>query len=267
MAVGDQPRRRGPGPRGPTRGDAAVGPDVRAAADGVRPKAVPRHGGRHGHHDARALPDVDVRHHGRGRGPRRASWARHHLAQRARARRRRHLRGPARGRERQDQRQLPGDRKGRRQLPARAGHGRDPRGPDVAARCTTRCSTRRRATASATTVSRCSRRLVDFIDDDTKQFDAYRLRTGSQDERYGYTELHRPLPVAQRPARLDRRAPPGPGRSTTTGWPRSGQRPDGLWRLQGQPQLRERRAGRPGVAPRGLGSRPLEDRGRELLDR
>jgi type II secretory pathway component PulK len=31
--------------------------------------------------------------------------------------------------------------------------------------------------------------LVDYIDDDTKKFDAYRLRNGSQDERYRYTEL------------------------------------------------------------------------------
>ena len=31
--------------------------------------------------------------------------------------------------------------------------------------------------------------IVDYIDDDTKQFDAYRLRQSSQDERYRYTEL------------------------------------------------------------------------------
>lgn len=43
--------------------------------------------------------------------------------------------------------------------------------------------------------------LVDYIDDDTKQFDAYRLRNGSQDERYRYTELTDPY--QPRDARLD----------------------------------------------------------------
>jgi type II secretory pathway component PulK len=43
--------------------------------------------------------------------------------------------------------------------------------------------------------------LVDYIDDDTKQFDAYRLRNGSQDERYRYTELIDPY--QSRDARLD----------------------------------------------------------------
>ncbi|MFO7564663.1 MAG: type II secretion system protein GspK [Enhygromyxa sp.] len=43
--------------------------------------------------------------------------------------------------------------------------------------------------------------IVDYIDDDTKQFDAYRLRNGSQDERYRYTELADPY--QSRDARLD----------------------------------------------------------------
>jgi type II secretory pathway component PulK len=43
--------------------------------------------------------------------------------------------------------------------------------------------------------------IVDYIDDDTKQFDAYRLRNGSQDERYRYTELRDPYQA--RDARLD----------------------------------------------------------------
>jgi hypothetical protein len=43
--------------------------------------------------------------------------------------------------------------------------------------------------------------LVDYIDDDTKQFDAYRLSNGSQDERYRYTELVDPY--QSRDARLD----------------------------------------------------------------
>lgn len=43
--------------------------------------------------------------------------------------------------------------------------------------------------------------LVDYIDDDTKQFDAYRLANGSQDERYRYTELIDPY--QSRDARLD----------------------------------------------------------------
>ncbi len=43
--------------------------------------------------------------------------------------------------------------------------------------------------------------LVDYIDDDTKQFDAYRLRNGSQDERYRYTELQDPY--QSRDNRLD----------------------------------------------------------------
>jgi hypothetical protein len=43
--------------------------------------------------------------------------------------------------------------------------------------------------------------LVDYIDDDTKQFDAYRLSNGSQDERYRYTELIDPY--QSRDARLD----------------------------------------------------------------
>ena len=43
--------------------------------------------------------------------------------------------------------------------------------------------------------------LVDYIDDDTKQFDAYRLKNGSQDERYRYTELLDPYQA--RDARLD----------------------------------------------------------------
>ncbi|PRQ08326.1 general secretion pathway protein GspK [Enhygromyxa salina] len=43
--------------------------------------------------------------------------------------------------------------------------------------------------------------IVDYIDDDTKRFDAYRLRQSSQDERYGYTELHDPY--ESRDARLD----------------------------------------------------------------
>jgi type II secretory pathway component PulK len=43
--------------------------------------------------------------------------------------------------------------------------------------------------------------IVDYIDDDNKRFDAYRLRQSSQDERYRYTELVDPyLP---RNARLD----------------------------------------------------------------
>ncbi|KIG18543.1 General secretion pathway protein K [Enhygromyxa salina] len=43
--------------------------------------------------------------------------------------------------------------------------------------------------------------IVDYIDDDTKRFDAYRLRQSSQDERYGYTELHDPY--ESRDSRLD----------------------------------------------------------------
>lgn len=43
--------------------------------------------------------------------------------------------------------------------------------------------------------------LVDYIDDDLKQFDAYRMRNGSQDERYRYTELVDPYQA--RDARLD----------------------------------------------------------------
>lgn len=43
--------------------------------------------------------------------------------------------------------------------------------------------------------------LVDYIDEDTKQFDAYRLSNGSQDERYRYTELIDPY--QSRDARLD----------------------------------------------------------------
>jgi hypothetical protein len=43
--------------------------------------------------------------------------------------------------------------------------------------------------------------LADYIDDDTKAFDAYRLRNGSQDERYRYTELVDPY--ESRDARLD----------------------------------------------------------------
>ncbi|WP_181197456.1 type II secretion system protein GspK [Enhygromyxa salina] len=43
--------------------------------------------------------------------------------------------------------------------------------------------------------------IVDYIDDDTKRFDAYRLRQSSQDERYGYTELHDPY--QSRDSRLD----------------------------------------------------------------
>jgi type II secretory pathway component PulK len=43
--------------------------------------------------------------------------------------------------------------------------------------------------------------IVDYIDDDTKQFDAYRLRNSSQDERYRYTELADPY--QPRDARLD----------------------------------------------------------------
>jgi len=43
--------------------------------------------------------------------------------------------------------------------------------------------------------------LVDYIDDDLKQFDAFRLRSGSQDERYRYTELVDPYQA--RNARLD----------------------------------------------------------------
>jgi type II secretory pathway component PulK len=43
--------------------------------------------------------------------------------------------------------------------------------------------------------------LVDYIDDDTKQFDAYRLRNGSQDEIYRYKELVDPYKA--RDARLD----------------------------------------------------------------
>jgi type II secretory pathway component PulK len=43
--------------------------------------------------------------------------------------------------------------------------------------------------------------IVDYIDDDTKRFDAYRLRQSSQDERYRYQELLDPY--QPRNARLD----------------------------------------------------------------
>lgn len=43
--------------------------------------------------------------------------------------------------------------------------------------------------------------IVDYIDDDDKRFDAYRLRQSSQDERYRYTELLDPY--EPRNARLD----------------------------------------------------------------
>lgn len=43
--------------------------------------------------------------------------------------------------------------------------------------------------------------LVDYIDDDLRRFDVYRLRSSSQDERYRYTELHDPYQA--RNARLD----------------------------------------------------------------
>jgi type II secretory pathway component PulK len=43
--------------------------------------------------------------------------------------------------------------------------------------------------------------IVDYIDDDTKRFDAYRLAQSSQDERYGYSELHDPY--ESRDSRLD----------------------------------------------------------------
>lgn len=43
--------------------------------------------------------------------------------------------------------------------------------------------------------------IVDYIDSDRRKFDAYRLRSGSQDERYRYTELQDPYQA--RDARLD----------------------------------------------------------------
>lgn len=43
--------------------------------------------------------------------------------------------------------------------------------------------------------------ITDYIDDDTKKFDDYRLRNSSRDERYRYTELHDPY--EPRNARLD----------------------------------------------------------------
>jgi type II secretory pathway component PulK len=43
--------------------------------------------------------------------------------------------------------------------------------------------------------------IVDYIDGDTKMFDAYRLKNGSQDERYRYTELLDPYQA--RDGRLD----------------------------------------------------------------
>jgi type II secretory pathway component PulK len=43
--------------------------------------------------------------------------------------------------------------------------------------------------------------MVDYIDEDLKQFDAFRMRNGSQDERYRYTELKDPYQA--RNARLD----------------------------------------------------------------